>query len=67
MTSRQMGWTLIALSAGTLLLNLSDAVNDLQNWHGLSTPAFVSIVMRQTGTVVLAAFGGKLLPQSKGI
>jgi hypothetical protein len=62
MTQRQTGWMLIGLAAGTLLLNLADAVNDLQTWHGLTAPSFVAVVMRQTGSVVLAGFGGKLLP-----
>lgn len=62
------GIALIALAFGMLLINLSDAVADLKNWHDqtgqftLLTPAFVAVFLKQIGTLITGVIGGNLLP-----
>lgn len=68
MTQRQTGWIVAGIAMATLLMNLSDAVGDMQNFHGdaLWSPAFVSIVMKQVGAVMIAALSGRMLaPQGE--
>jgi hypothetical protein len=62
MTSRQTGWILILAAFGTFLLGVGPTVSDLQDWHGASNPEIVGKLLMQLGTVILAAVGGKLLP-----
>lgn len=62
-SNRMMGWTLIIVALAATLINVSDVIADLQDWHGATAPSFVGPFIKQLGTTVLAAFGGKLLPQ----
>lgn len=60
MNQNRTGWVLIATAFALLAFNVSDAVKDLQTWHGASTPQFVAILLKQGATVTLAALGGKM-------
>lgn len=65
MTQQQTGWLLILAAAGMLAINVSDAFADLESWHGATTPQFFAVALKQTGMVIMAALGGKLLPSIK--
>ena len=56
------GAALIAFACGLFLVNISDTLADLQDFHDAGTPQFIAAVLRQFGTVVMAALGGTLLP-----
>ena len=63
------GSALILAAVAMMLVNVSDALLDLQNWHSATTPQFVGAALKQVGAVILSAVGGTLLPQlgaSKG-
>ncbi len=61
--SRQVvGYALIALAIGAALVNTSDIIADLKDWHGATAPSFVGPFLKQLGTTMVAAIGGKLLP-----
>ena len=53
---------LILIAVAGTLVNISDMIADLKEWHGASSPSFVGPFLKQFGTNVLAAIGGKLLP-----
>lgn len=57
------GWTLIALAVASWLTGIGDTIGDLRDWHGLGQPAVVGVLLKQLGTVIVAAIGGTLLPQ----
>lgn len=66
MTQKTGGIVLLVAAAGLLLVNISDVVVDLQNWHYATTPQFIGALLKQIGSVIMAALGGSLLPQPKG-
>ncbi len=59
---RAVGYTLIVLAVGAALVNTSDIITDLKDWHGATAPSFVGPFLKQLGATLLAAVGGKLLP-----
>lgn len=61
MTQHRTGWIFIATALALMLFNMSDAIKDLQTWHGATTPQFFAIVLKQGATVALSALGGKML------
>lgn len=62
MTQRTTGWLFILAGFGMLAVNVSDGIADLDNWHGATTPQFFAMFLKQAGSVIMAAIGGKLLP-----
>lgn len=58
-----------ALGGGLLLVavlmwisGIGDTISDLQNWHGLTTPAVIGALLKQGAQLALAAVGGTLMP-----
>lgn len=56
------GFGLILSAVFLLMFNLSDTIADLKNFHDAGTPQFVAAVLKQIGSVGLAALGGAMLP-----
>ena len=67
MQKQVAGYGLLLFALSLLLVNLSDTVADLRDWHSASTPMFIAQLMKQLGAVVMAALGGKLLPAPNGV
>lgn len=44
------------------IAGVGDTISDLQNWHGLGTPAVIGALLKQAATLALSALGGTLLP-----
>lgn len=61
-TQRQTGWILILSAFAMFVMGIAPTISDLTDWHGAGTPEIVGKLMTQLGTVILAAVGGKLLP-----
>lgn len=57
------GYGLIALAIASWLTGVGDTIADLRDWHGLGQPAVIGALIKQLGTVAMAAMGGTLLPQ----
>lgn len=57
-----VGYSLIVLAVAAALVNTADTIRDLKDWHQASDPSFVGPFLKQVGTTVIAAIGGKLLP-----
>lgn len=66
MNQNQTGWVLIVTAFALLAFNMSDAVADLKEWHGASTPQFLAILLKQAGSVTIAALGGKMTNPFRG-
>lgn len=65
-TQNTTGWVLIATAAALMLMNLSDSIADLKEWHAAAAPAFVAVIFKQLGSTVLAVLGGKMTKQFGG-
>lgn len=56
------GFILVIAALGMWLSGLGDTVKDLQDWHGLATPAIAGILVKQLGTILVSTAGGILIP-----
>lgn len=64
-SNRIVGWGLVAIAVAMSLVNTSDMISDLKDWHGATAPQFVGPFIKQLGTTLLGAFGGKMIPTVK--
>lgn len=62
-----VGYTLILVAFAAAMVNVADIVADLKEWHGATSPSFVGPLMKQIGSTLVAAIGGKLLPNYRSL
>ena len=58
-----VGVVLIMMAVAYTLVNVSDVISDLKDWHGVSQPSVVGPILKQVGTTIVSAIGGRLLPR----
>ncbi len=57
-----VGGTMIVVAVIMWISGVGDTIKDLQDWHGLATPAVIGELLKQAATIALSALGGTLLP-----
>lgn len=57
-----LGGGLLVVAVLMWISGIGDTIADLQNWHGLTTPAVIGALLKQGAQLALAAVGGTLLP-----
>jgi hypothetical protein len=60
-SAQATGGILILVALASTMINVSDVITDLQDWHGVSAPSFIGPILKQLGSTVLAAIGGTLI------
>lgn len=58
-----VGYGAILIAVSWALYNVGEIVEHLKDWDGVYEPSFIGPVMKELGKVLLAACGGKVLPQ----
>lgn len=69
MKQTQVGAVLIGVALFMALSNLADAMQDLKDWHGVTsaiTPALIAPALKQLASTGLGILGGKMLNQFGG-
>lgn len=57
-----LGGSLLAVALVLMIYDLGDTISDLQNWHGLTTPAVIGVCLKKFANIAIAALGGGLMP-----